>query len=124
MSFFKEIRRKLDEKILQKANRPKIKWRHLFSGELLTTKWVQQQIPFVIFIVVLVLVHIQNRFAAEEELIRLDLLKKELVESKCESYRISGILVEKTRSSYLIDKLKEQNSLVQESLTPVTVIEK
>ena len=54
----------------------------------------------------------------------LDKLKKEFIEVKCEPLSKSETLVQMNRRSYLIEKLKENNSPLQESLEPVIVIKK
>ncbi|MDD3405856.1 MAG: hypothetical protein EOM76_04645 [Sphingobacteriia bacterium] len=124
MTLFKNIRAKLDAKIQKKQDRPKFNIRHLIGGDVLTRQEVQRQIPFIIFIAILCLFYIHNRFVCEQDLVTLDKLKKELIEVKCESLSKSETLVQMNRRSYLIDKLKENNSPLQESLEPVIVIKK
>ena len=124
MKAFKTIRERSDAKIAAKKERPKISLKRLMGGDVLTRQEVQRQIPFVIFIAIICMFYIHNRFAYEQEVVKLDKLKKELVEVKCESLAISGKLIRMNRRSYLIEKLNEANSPLKESLEPIVVIKK
>lgn len=106
------------------AERPKISLKDVASGEALGREWLQRQIPFIIFLVMLSLFYINNRFTYEAQLRDVDRLKRELVDAKYESLTVSEELMQMSRQSYVIDKLREQGSNLQISTEPSVVIKR
>lgn len=104
------------------VDRPKISLKDVASGEALGREWLQRQIPFIIFLVMIALFYINNRFTYEAQLRDIDRLKKELIDAKYESLTVSEELMQMSRQSYVIDKLREQGSDLQVSTEPSVVI--
>lgn len=104
------------------VDRPKISLKDVASGEALGREWLQRQIPFIIFLVMIALFYINNRFTYEAQLRDIDRLKKELIDAKYESLTVSEELMQMSRQSYVIDKLREQGSELQVSTEPSVVI--
>lgn len=106
------------------SERPKISLKDVASGEALGREWLQRQIPFIIFLVMISLFYINNRFTYEAQLRDIDRLKRELVDAKYESLTVSEELMQMSRQSYVIDKLREQGSNLQISTEPSVVIKR
>ena len=104
------------------VQRPKITLKDVASGEALGREWLQRQIPFIIFLVMIALFYINNRFTHEAQLRDIDRLKRELIDAKYESLTVSEELMQMSRQSYVIDKLREQGSNLQVSTEPSVVI--
>ena len=74
------------------------------------------------FPVTIALFYINNRFTYEAQLRDIDRLKKELIDAKYESLTVSEELMQMSRQSYVIDKLREQGSDLEVSTEPAVVI--
>ena len=105
-----------------RAERPKMTLKDVASGEALGREWLQRQIPFILFLVMIALFYINNRFTYEAQLRDIDRLKKELIDAKYESLTVSEELMQMSRQSYVIDKLREQGSNLEVSTEPAVVI--
>jgi len=122
MSVFTKIKKGVTLEEKTHVERPKITLKDVASGEALGREWLQRQIPFIIFLVMIALFYINNRFAYEAQLRDIDRLKKELVDAKYESLTVSEELMQMSRQSYVVDKLHEQGSNLQVSTEPSVVI--
>lgn len=122
MGLFTNIKERvaLEDKALEE--RPKITLKDVASGEALGREWLQRQIPFILFLVMIALFYINNRFTYEAQLRDIDRLKKELIDAKYESLTVSEELMQMSRQSYVIDKLREQGSNLEVSTEPAVVI--
>ena len=122
MGLFTNIKERvaLEDKV--REERPKITLKDVASGEALGREWLQRQIPFILFLVIIALFYINNRFTYEAQLRDIDRLKKELIDAKYESLTVSEELMQMSRQSYVIDKLREQGSNLEVSTEPAVVI--
>ena len=122
MGLFTNIKERvaLEDKV--RAERPKMTLKDVASGEALGREWLQRQIPFILFLVMIALFYINNRFTYEAQLRDIDRLKKELIDAKYESLTVSEELMQMSRQSYVIDKLREQGSDLEVSTEPAVVI--
>ena len=122
MGLFTNIKERvaLEDKACEE--RPKITLKDVASGEALGREWLQRQIPFILFLVMIALFYINNRFTYEAQLRDIDRLKKELIDAKYESLTVSEELMQMSRQSYVIDKLREQGSNLEVSTEPAVVI--
>lgn len=110
----------LDNK--EAVQRSKMTFKEIASGEALSREWLQRQIPFILFLAIVALFYINNRFTYEKKMRDIDGLKKELVNLKYESLTVSEELMQMSRQSYVIDRLSEQGSNLQVSTQPAVVI--
>lgn len=122
MGLFTKIKTTVDEQMKNTSDRPKVSLKGLAAGDMLNREWLLRQIPFIIFLVMIALYFINNRFAHEEQLREIDKLKKELIDVKYESLTTSEQLMQMSRQSYVIDRLHEQGSDLQVSVAPTSVI--
>ncbi len=88
--------------------RPNLTLREILGGDILTAKWVRQQMPLIVLCSVFSIIYITNRYSAEQELIDIERLKVELQDMKHRSLTRSSELTEKTRQSHIEDLLKQK----------------
>jgi hypothetical protein len=92
--------------------------KELITGNVLKQKAIVKQLPFIIFIVVLAMLYIANRFHAEHLLRETAKLQEELNELRAESITVASELMYSSRQSQVI-KLVEENELgLKEARTP------
>ncbi len=107
----------------RKERHSHVDWREVAGGDVLNREALRRQTPFVVLVVVLSLLLVYNRFAHEAELRQIESLKKELNDVKNRSLSVSKELMQMSRQSYVIEKLKGQGSTLQLSSQPAVVIE-
>ena len=122
MGLFTNIKERVALEDKARVERPKMTLKDVASGEALGREWLQRQIPFILFLVMIALFYINNRFTYEAQLRDIDRLKKELIDAKYESLTVSEELMQMSRQSYVIDKLREQGSNLEVSTEPAVVI--
>ena len=122
MGLFTNIKERVALEDKAREERPKITLKDVASGEALGREWLQRQIPFILFLVMIALFYINNRFTYEAQLRDIDRLKKELIDAKYESLTVSEELMQMSRQSYVIDTLREQGSNLEVSTEPAVVI--
>ena len=122
MGLFTNIKERVALEDKAREERPKITLKDVASGEALGRELLQRQIPFILFLVMIALFYINNRFTYEAQLRDIDRLKKELIDAKYESLTVSEELMQMSRQSYVIDKLREQGSDLEVSTEPAVVI--
>ncbi|MGM9746533.1 MAG: FtsL-like putative cell division protein [Paludibacteraceae bacterium] len=105
------------------AERPHITLRDITSGEVFERDFVRRQLLFGVMLVLLSLLLVYNRFAHEADLRRVETLKKELVDVKNTSLLLSKELMQVSRQSCVVEKLREQGSALQLPCEPATEIE-
>jgi len=92
--------------------------KELITGSVLKKKSIVKQLPFIIFIVVLAMIYIANRYHAEHLLRETAKLQEELNELRAESITVASELMFASRQSQVL-KLVEENKLgLKESRTP------
>ena len=77
---------------------PHITWRSILGGEVLV-HLMRKQANLIILIMILVILYIDNRYSSQQEMIEIDRLKKELIDTKYDALTISSELTEKSRQS-------------------------
>lgn len=60
---------------------PHITWRSILGGEVLV-HLMRKQANLIILIMILVILYIDNRYSSQQEMIEIDRLKKELIDTK------------------------------------------
>lgn len=106
------------------AKKTSFRMRDVLNGSFLTKDFVQKQVPFILFLAVLALFYINNRFSYEEQIKEQNNLKKELIDAKYRSLTVSEELIQKSKQSAVMQQLQQQGSELQESLTPPIEVEK
>jgi hypothetical protein len=99
--------------------------RSFLDGTLLTREIVLKQLPFVIFITMLCMLYIANRYSAEKIVRKTQIIQSELKELRAEQISITSELMQLSQQSEVV-KLVNQNELglVESVEPPKTIIAK
>lgn len=105
-----------EEQIKAQNRRNLIK--NIINGNWLTWDFFGRQRILLLLIAILVIGYIDNRYRSEQERSHLAQLQKELIDKRYEDLEVSAQLVEMSRQSHVIERLKLYNSQLKESNTP------
>ncbi len=93
-------------------------FRDFIDGSVLTRDFVLRQLPFIIFLAILAIFYIGNRYHAEKLIRRTGKLQTELKELRAEAITVSAELMHISRQSEVLKLLKKNNLDLVESLEP------
>ncbi len=93
-------------------------FRDFIDGSVLTRDFVLRQLPFIIFLAILAIFYIGNRYHAEKLVRRTGKLQTELKELRAEAITVSAELMHISRQSEVLKLLKKNNLDLVESLEP------
>ncbi len=93
-------------------------FKDFIDGSVLTRRLVIKQLPFVIFLSILAILYIGNRYHAEKVFRRSVELQSELKELRSEAITVSAELMHLSRQSEVLKLLGEKNINLVESLEP------
>lgn len=88
------------------------------GGAILTDERVTRQLPFILMLVFLLLFLIANRNSAEKTIREIEALQDNIKELRSESITISEKLMDISKPSEIINKVKEANIGLEEPLAP------
>ena len=104
------------------VSKKKNKWREIVGGEILATGFFSRQMKLIVLIMLLTMVYIQNRYAYQAQIIKLDNLKKELTDIKYEALTRSSELMERSRQSKIEEYIQKEQSDLEIATTPPFLI--
>ncbi|MBP3773733.1 MAG: hypothetical protein ILA34_00080 [Bacteroidaceae bacterium] len=91
----------------------------VLRGRLINARWFRRNALLILFILVLTIVYVTNRYASQQEVIHIDELKKELIDRRYDALTRSSQLMQKCRQSQIIDILRNTpDSTLQVSKEP------
>ncbi len=96
--------------------------RDVINGNFLTKKFFQKQYGLLIMIAILLFMYVDNRYYCETQQVKVIELKKQIQDVKYESLTISAQLMELSRQSNVLTKVKERGLNLAETDTPPVVI--
>jgi hypothetical protein len=108
----------IDEKPVKKAGPKSGSVRDIIDGSVLTRDYVLKQLPYIIFIAILAIFYIGNRYHAEKLVRKSGELQSELKELRAEAITISAELMHLSRQSEVLKLLKKRDIDLVESLEP------
>lgn len=88
------------------------------DGSVLTRDFVVRQLPFIIFLAILAILYIGNRYHAEKLVRKTAELQTELKELRAEAITVSAELMHMSRQSEVLKLLRRNNLDLVESLEP------
>jgi len=91
---------------LSTEDMPQLSLREILGGDYLIGSFLRRQIWFILFLVVLAIIYISNRYGAQQEIIEEETLRKELLEKKNFALTQYAELTMQTRQSSLERRLK------------------
>jgi hypothetical protein len=97
---------------------PRFRIKELLDGTILMREKVVKQLPFVIFLTVLGIIYIGNRFHAERMVRKINDIKTEVGNLRSEEITITSELMNISRPSEVADMVASKNLGLKESLEP------
>lgn len=88
----------------------------LLDGSFLSTESSTKELPFMAFLLFLIIIFISNTFWAQGTVRKINKYKEEVKELRIKSISIKARLMDNTRQSHIVDKVK--NLGLKESLKP------
>lgn len=82
----------------------------ILDGSLLMKDVVINQIPFIIFLAVLALIFIANRYHAEKVFVKTEETRKEIRELRSEKITVQSMLMSKSRQHEVLKRLADYES--------------
>lgn len=122
MSFFSNIKEKIRNSE-DLAGLRSIGFRDILNGKIFTNKIVRRQYPFILFLVILSVIYIDNRYIAEKQIYQIVILNQDIQDTKFESLTVSAELMKVTTRSNIIHLLEQNKMNVKPGVTPPIVIE-
>lgn len=97
--------------------------KELIAGDVFLRDVVQKQFLFVLFLVVLSLVYVNNKFLYERQLREISALRFEVVDLRYRSHTITKEVKLAGRRTMVIESLKARGSNLGEATKPIVIIE-
>ncbi len=102
---------------------PQLSLREILGGDYLLGSFLRRNIWFILLLVLLAILYISNRYAAQQEIIEEENLRNELVETKNYALTQYAELTMKSRQSSIENKLKQLgDSLLKSATEPPFII--
>ena len=109
----------------ERARRKTGKIKHILLGDVLKESYIINEIPYIIFVTILFILYIANRYHVQQQVLKIDKLKLELVQVKYDAVSKSSELLVRTRQSRIMQYLKNtSDSTLQTTTSPPYVIKK
>ncbi|MCK9160126.1 MAG: FtsL-like putative cell division protein [Bacteroidaceae bacterium] len=94
----------------------------VLGGDILATDFFRRQTKLIVLIMILVIFYVHNRYACQQEQIKIDQLKKELTDIKYDALNRSSELMVKSRQSRIEEYIASKGSDLQTSTKPPYLI--
>ena len=101
----------------------KLSLKSIFLGDFLINDFLRRQAGLLALIVLFTVIYISNRYSCQQEMIEIDLLRKQLTDIKYDALTRSSELTERTRQSRIEEYVSAKNSELQTSTAPPYIIE-
>ena len=107
--------------LLDSDDESSLTWRSFVNGELLGGSWFKKYVFFIIFVIVLTILYVSNRYACQRELLEQTRLTETLTDRRYKALTASSLLKEQTRRSQLMDMLVD--TTLEAPTTPIYKIQ-
>lgn len=111
----------IEDQNSQKETR-KNSFRNFIDGTVLTREIVIKQLPYIIFVVLLAIIYIGNRYHAEKVVRETVSLQNEVKELRSEAITTSAELMSKSRQSVVARMVRENELGLEELVEPPSKI--
>lgn len=112
----------MEEFKTEKKNKNGVSLKSILGGDILATDFFRRQLKLFALIMLLLIFYIHNRYAAQQELIEIDRLKKELLDIKYDALTRSSELMEKSRQSRIEEYISKKETELQAATNPPFLI--
>ncbi|NDW12445.1 hypothetical protein D0T50_06010 [Bacteroides sp. 214] len=93
-------------------------FKSIMLGDVLETDFFRRQTKLLIIVMIMIIFYIHNRYAAQQQLIEIDILKKELQDIKYDALTRNSELVERSRQSRIEEYISQKESKLETSTNP------
>ena len=97
-------------------------WKSIVCGDILASVFFRRQTKPLVLVLVLIIFNIHNRYACQQQMIEIDLLKKELTDIKYDALTRSSELMERSRQSRIEEYISTRESDLQTATNPPYLI--
>lgn len=108
----------MEEFKTEKKSKNGLSLKSILGGDILATDFFRRQLKLFALIMLLLIFYIHNRYAAQQELIEIDRLKKELLDIKYDALTRSSELMEKSRQSRIEEYISKKETELQVATNP------
>lgn len=98
-------------------------FRQWMNGDILTTNFVRSQIFLFLLVCVIAIFYIDNRFACEQQIVKINRLKEQLTNAKYEALTTSSILMQISRQSQVAVEVNSKGIDLQPSSEPAIKVD-
>ncbi len=112
----------MEDKEIKTQQSPHLTLKSILGGDILVHDFFKRQANLIILIVFLTILYIENRYLSQQELIEIDKLKKELIDTKYDALTISSELTEKSRQSHIEEYISKEGNSLETATTPPYLI--
>ncbi len=100
-----------------------ISLKSIIGGDILQSRFMLHQVVFFMFLVILALIYTGNRYASQQDALLIDSLKIQLQEERYKVLTIESELLNASRQSEIVKKLKENgdSSLLHTTTPPFAI---
>lgn len=98
--------------------------RSILGGDILANDFFKRQTRLLILIMILTVLYIDNRYNSQQDLIKIDKLKKDLVDIKYDALTRSSELMEKSRQSRIEEYISTEQSHLETATNRPYLIKK
>lgn len=93
---------------IKELNKQKPSFRDLIDGSILTRDYVVSQLPILIFLAVLMMVYIANKYHSEKLAREIENIQKDIKELKCEKLSVQSELMSISKQSEVAKLIEEK----------------
>ena len=110
------------EKKKAKKSARRTTWRGIIGGDILAAEFFRRQVKLLVLVMVLVIFYINNRYECQQQMIRIEELKKDLTDITYDALTRSSELMEHSRQSRIEEYIATKQSDLQSATTPPYLI--
>jgi hypothetical protein len=103
-------KKKTHSRSKERENNFRKSFRGVLDGSVFTRDYVIRQLPFIIFLALLALIYISNRYHAEKVFVLTEETRKEIRELRSEKITVQSELMRKSRQQEVLKMLKQHGS--------------
>jgi hypothetical protein len=98
-------------------------FRQWMNGDILTTDFARGQVFLFLLLCVIAIFYIDNRFACEQQIVKINRLKEQLTNTKYEALTTSSILMQISRQSQVSTEVNSKGIDLQPSSEPAIKVD-
>lgn len=83
--------------------------REILGGDILSTRFLRQQIWTILLVTIFVIIYVGNRYSCQKKMLTINHLNKELVVQRYKMLSASSELTERCRETQVLQMLRENN---------------